>query len=975
MKKFQKLIFFTLSLIISLSNVSMFAVASDVETVTFTFNEGLTASDSEKVDFDYLETEYSEVVTLIRNAIENFETTVSLSKYSITLSELEVIYTYFAYSEYEYYYFDNTVIHYSQSNGYVVAFYPEYTMTADEVEEIDSIIFPVLDAVAEEASQFSTDIEKIIFIHDYVASSLEYDSDGDGSTNNLYSAVIEGTTQCVGYAQMFNYIAEEAGLESEVVIFQSKSEIVGHAWNLVYLDGEYYYIDCNSDDPYVNLKYAGSPLSGAWRYLYLMCSDDSFSTITADYDTWTVNGIDVSSDFATSTTYDDMFWHTMENKLYYCDGYWYYTQCFHTTYTRGFYIYRVTFTSNSTYTRKRMKTVYTAWSTSSGSYSTNFYSTLQIIGDEIYYMSNEGIYLLNTDSTDAEDDTLVFENTTGYNLFDFVINDDGTSSVLYGEDNELYDDDADVRTYNISDYFCATLGHIGDSTSGTATCTRCGNKFSPSGGTSHEYTAVITTAATCTTDGVITYTCSICGDTYTETIAATGHTYKSTTTAATCTTNKIVTYTCSTCGYSYTTETANTALGHLYSGTVTAATCTDDSYTTYVCSRCGDTYILTNSGTATGHKYSSVVTAPTCTDNGYTTYTCSVCGYSYVSDYTSSLGTAHSYTSVTTAATCTENAYVTYTCSTCGYSYVEEEEDTATGHTYVLKTTVAATCTTDGYETYACSDCGLSYSVTISATGHTYVKSSTTVATCTEGGTTTYKCSVCGSSYTETTSSATGHTYSWVIVNLKPTKKCSVCGYKKITLKFNDISSSEYKGYYNYIAYTSYYNSFIKGTATYSFSPGKSLTRAAFVTILYRMSGSPYDSSNPYGTSKNPFKDVKTSAYYYNAACWALDYGVTTETTFKGTVSVTREQTVTFLYRYAKKFTDADMSTKSISSFPDASKVSSWAKTAMKWAYKNGLITGNSAGKINPQGTTYRIYASKIFYKFGVACDIGTFES
>ena len=53
---------------------------------------------------------------------------------------------------------------------------------------------------------------------------------------------------------------------------------------------------------------------------------------------------------------------------------------------------------------------------------------------------------------------------------------------------------------------------------------------------SHSYTSQVTTAATCTTDGVRTYTCSKCGDTYTEVIAASGHT--------------MVNGTCSVCGYS-----------------------------------------------------------------------------------------------------------------------------------------------------------------------------------------------------------------------------------------------------------------------------------------------------------------------------------------------------------------------------------------------------------------------------------------
>ena len=217
---------------------------------------------------------------------------------------------------------------------------------------------------------------------------------------------------------------------------------------------------------------------------------------------------------------------------------------------------------------------------------------------------------------------------------------------------------------------------------------------------------------------------------------------------------------------------------------------------------------------------------------------------------------------------------------------------------------------------------------------------------------------------------ATGeHNYSWTTVSKKPTKKCTVCDDVLVTLKFTDISSSEYKGYYNYIAYTSYYNSYIKGTTSTTFAPKKALTKAALITILYRMAGSPSVSGY-----SNPYSDVKSTAYYYKAALWAYKKGITTDTTFDGSEAITREKTVTYLYRYAKKFTDADMSTKSISSFPDASSVKSYAVTPMKWAYKNGLITGNSSGNLNPQGKTLRIYASKILYKFGVACDIGNFS-
>ncbi|MCD7805154.1 MAG: hypothetical protein LUH03_08420 [Oscillospiraceae bacterium] len=80
----------------------------------------------------------------------------------------------------------------------------------------------------------------------------------------------------------------------------------------------------------------------------------------------------------------------------------------------------------------------------------------------------------------------------------------------------------------------------------------------------HSYTSEVTTEATCTTDGVMTYTCSKCGDTYTETIAATGHSYDEgvVTTAATCTEDGVMTYTCTVCGDTYTEAIA--ATGHTY---------------------------------------------------------------------------------------------------------------------------------------------------------------------------------------------------------------------------------------------------------------------------------------------------------------------------------------------------------------------------------------------------------------------------
>lgn len=85
------------------------------------------------------------------------------------------------------------------------------------------------------------------------------------------------------------------------------------------------------------------------------------------------------------------------------------------------------------------------------------------------------------------------------------------------------------------------------------------------------------------------------------------------------------------------------------------------------------------------------------------------------------------------------------------------------------------------------------------------------------------------------------------------------------------------------------------GTSATTFSPDTACTRGQTVTFLWRAAGSPKATS-----SNNPFADVQTGAYYYGAVLWAVEKGITSgtsATTFAPGTTVTRGQTVTFLYR------------------------------------------------------------------------------
>ncbi len=295
--------------------------------------------------------------------------------------------------------------------------------------------------------------------------------------------------------------------------------------------------------------------------------------------------------------------------------------------------------------------------------------------------------------------------------------------------------------------------------------------------------------------------------------------------------------------------------------------------------------------------------------------------------------------------------------------------------------TKAPTCTETGTKDIRCNICDsvVKSNVSIPVTQHTEVVDIQAVdATCTEAGRTKGShCSVCNKILSVSAEiPAAGHKYSWKTINSYQVNCCSKCGFENYRLKFTDLKG--YEIYDDYVVYTSMYNNFIAGTnpPKYTlFSPRTAITRAMFVAILYRMAGNPYDGANPYDS--NPFSDIKENAYYYNAACWALDEGITNQKTFKPNNNVTREQTARFLFAYAESkglLGDEAYKNVNLSRYPDYNSVHSWAVEPLQWANYNNMITGTSQGYINPQGATQRIHATRILYGFGKVCNIGNFE-
>lgn len=161
-------------------------------------------------------------------------------------------------------------------------------------------------------------------------------------------------------------------------------------------------------------------------------------------------------------------------------------------------------------------------------------------------------------------------------------------------------------------------------------------------------------------------------------------------------------------------------------------------------------------------------------------------------------------------------------------------------------------------------------------------------------------------------------------------------------------------------------NGLVSGMTAYKFEPNTNITRAMFVSLLYRLAGRPNVSLS--ASSSNSFSDVRDqNSYYYYAVAWASSNGIVsgyTDGTFKPDNLVTREQCASFLYRFARyKNLNLNYSNSSLNQFTDVGQVSSYALIPMKWAVSRGIMSGTTTTTLSPQTTCTRAMSAQLLKK------------
>ena len=165
----------------------------------------------------------------------------------------------------------------------------------------------------------------------------------------------------------------------------------------------------------------------------------------------------------------------------------------------------------------------------------------------------------------------------------------------------------------------------------------------------------------------------------------------------------------------------------------------------------------------------------------------------------------------------------------------------------------------------------------------------------------------------------------------------------------------------------------VNGVTESTFAPTAALTRETFVTLLYRMAGSPEAD-----VSTLTFTDVKdANAWYAKAIAWAVSEGVVngqSETVFGVGSTLTRQDMITMMYRYAQK-AGLDVSAKGdLSTFKDADKVAAYAAEAMTWAV-GAEITKGADGALSPAATSNRAQGAAMLLRLSALKPAETTET
>ena len=224
-------------------------LSSDLQTVVTENTESDDASEAGQESdeqpyeyaYDQLDDEtravYREIVSTIESRAEKTELSTK------DLAVMEKAYQAVRYDHCEYFWLKKfSYVTYSNRKDEIteIDFCPEYSVDENEQKDLQTKIDADADRMLEDAPFDGSDFDKVLYVYNTLIDEVDYDKSADNN-QNLISTFITHRTVCQGYAYGAQYLLNRLGIPSTTI--EGETEDGNHSWNLVMMDGAYYYID------------------------------------------------------------------------------------------------------------------------------------------------------------------------------------------------------------------------------------------------------------------------------------------------------------------------------------------------------------------------------------------------------------------------------------------------------------------------------------------------------------------------------------------------------------------------------------------------------------------------------------------------------------------------------------------------------------------------------------------------------------
>ena len=303
-KKFSRFVAVTMSAALMLGSMPDAIFAAGNGTVK-TGYENLELGKTSEPDYDGL-------MEAWKKSWDNYEKEVDVSAYNIPGSDVGAFIQALK-EKYPIYFYVKSFSQEQDSSGIVQTIKNTYidtiSRTKNTMAKYDAAVTNALAGI----DKNWTDVEKVLYINDYIALNTEFDDTKGSMCSYSYGALVDGKADRYGYSYAFQELAQQCGIETGVVYSSS----LKHTWNMVKIGDSYYNIDVTWND-------SESDVAGRVMHKYFLKSDEYFKSEEGKHNSndWLIDVIGFSTE-ALDTSLDSCEWNNINTGLFKIGDLWY----------------------------------------------------------------------------------------------------------------------------------------------------------------------------------------------------------------------------------------------------------------------------------------------------------------------------------------------------------------------------------------------------------------------------------------------------------------------------------------------------------------------------------------------------------------------------------------------------------------------------------------------------------------------------